>query len=234
MQEKGLKYVKIAVHLVLRPRSPQEAGMKKLMVMVFALLLLANTVSASRGKAIVNLYGTTLSVAANSFTNQDSRYKTFFEVKAAYVLSGNLYLWASHGYFPMRDSWKAWEKKSSFLEDSTVDRTVAKRVIAGGCGFFIGYFEPGEIAVRAEAGACSIANDIESTVNSIATDQLIRSASARQRGLGVRGNLAVTYGLYKNVFAEASLGYMLASDKIEGVRSNLGGFHLALGVGMQL
>ena len=139
--------------------------MKKLMVLVFALFLLANTVSASRGKAIVNLYGTTLSVAANSFTSQDSRYKTFFEVKAAYAVSGNLYLWASHGYFPMRDSWKAWEKKSSFLEDSNVERTVAKRVIAGGCGFFIGYFEPGEFAVRVEAGACSIDNAIESTVS---------------------------------------------------------------------
>jgi len=208
--------------------------MKKLMVLVFALFMLANTVSAARGKAIVNLYGTTLNVAANSFTSQASRNKAFFEAKAAYVVSGNLYLWASHGYLPIRDSWQAWEKKSSFLADSQVERTVGKRVIAGGVGFYIGYFEPGEFAVRVEAGACNIANAIESTVRFIASDQFIRSASARQQGLGARGSLAVTYGLHKSIFAEAALGYMYASDKIDGVRSNLGGLHLALGVGIRL
>lgn len=208
--------------------------MKKLMVLVFAVLLFASTVTASRGKAILNLYGTTLSVAANSFTNQDSRYKVFPEIKAAYPVSGNLYLWASHGYAPLRDSWKSWDKKSSFTEDITVERTVAKRVVAGGCGFFIGYFEPKEFALRVEAGLCSIANAIDLEVSDIDTKQLIRTVSARQWGLGARGNLAFTYGLHKNVFAELSLGYMFASDKIDSVRSSLGGFHLALGLGIQL
>jgi hypothetical protein len=208
--------------------------MKKLMVLVFAVFLLTNTVAAARGKAILNLYGTTLSVAANSFTNQDSRYKVFPEIKVAYPISGNLYLWASHGYAPLRDSWKSWDKKSSFTEDITVERTVAKRVVAGGCGFFIGYFEPGQFALRVEAGLCSIANAIDLEVSAIDTEQLIRTVSARQSGLGARGGLAFTYGLYKNIFAEASLGYMYAAETIDSVRSKLGGFNLALGLGIQL
>ena len=68
----------------------------------------------------------------------------------------------------------------------------------------------------------------------IEPEQFIRSEEASQWGLGGRANLSFTYGLYKSIFAEASLGFMYAPDKIDGVRSNLGGFHLALGLGMQL
>ena len=57
---------------------------------------------------------------------------------------------------------------------------------------------------------------------------------AKQSGIGVRGDLALTYGLYKSIFGEVEVGYMYASDKIDGVRSNLGGFHLALGLGIRL
>ena len=208
--------------------------MKKLMVLVLAVLLFAGTVSASGGKVILNLYGTTLNVAKNNFTDQASRAKAFLEVKAAYAVSANLYVWASHGSFPMRDSWLGWEKKSSFAEDITIERTLSKRVVAGGGGIFIGYFEPGEFAVRAEVGVCSIANAIDSRVSFIATDEFLRNREASQQALGGRGTLSFTYGLYKSVFAEVSLGAMYAPDKIDGVRSNLGGFHLALGLGMQL
>lgn len=208
--------------------------MKKLMVLVLAVFLFAGTVSAASGKLILNLYGTALDVAKNNFTGQASRTKAFFEAKAAYAVSANLYIWASHGNFPLRDSWKSWEKKSSFAEDIAIERTLSKRVVSGGCGFFIGYFEPGEFAVRVEAGICSIANSIDSTVSFIATEEFIRSEETRQRGLGGRGNLSFSYGLHRNIFAEASLGFMYAPDTIDNVRSNLGGFHLALGLGIQL
>ncbi len=208
--------------------------MKKLTALVFIALLSAGTLSAAGGRAILNLYGTALNVAENKFTGQEGGNKIYFEVKAAYAVSGNLYLWASHGQFPLRDSWQSWERKSSFAPDALVERKLGKRVIAGGGGLFIGYFEPGYFAVRAEAGVCHIANDIDAAVSSIATGQFIRSVEGRQRGIGARGGLAVTYGLFRSIFAEASAGYMYASDKIDGVRSNLGGLHLALGLGIQL
>ncbi len=207
--------------------------MKKLLALVFAVLLSAGALSASNGRAILNLYGTALNVAENRFTGQEGGNKIYFEVKAAYAISGNIYLWASHGQFPIRDSWQSWERKGSFSPDALVERKLGKRVIAGGGGIFIGYFEPGQFAIRAEAGVCHIANDIDAEVSSIASGQLIRSLENRQRGIGARGGLAVTYGLYRSVFAEATAGYTYAPDTIDGVRSNLGGFHLALGLGIQ-
>jgi hypothetical protein len=208
--------------------------MKKSLCLVFVVLLTSGFAFAAGGKFIFNLYGNCLHLAANSFTSQDSQYKVFFEAKAAVAVSGNLYLWASHGYFPLRDSWTSWNSKNSFTKDITDERTLAKRIISGGCGFFAGYFEKDQIAMRAEIGICSITNVIDTTISDINTAEFIRAAEARQAGIGVRVNLAFTYGLYKNIFGELSLGYMYASDKIDNVRSNLGGLHLALGLGIQL
>lgn len=212
----------------------KEAFMKKPIGLVLLVLLFSGIATAAGDRVILTLYGNYLNLAENNFTGQASQSKVFFEAKAAVAISGNIYLWASHGYFPLRDSWTGWDSKNSFDADISMKRTLAKRVIAGGCGFFAGYFEEKQIAIRTEVGICSISNDIESIISKIDTNIRLRSDSAKQSGIGVRGNLAFTYGLYKNIFAEASIGYMYASDKIDDVRSNLGGFHLALGLGIQL
>jgi len=208
--------------------------MKKSLYVSVAVLLLAGTLTAGSGKFLLNLYGNCLNLPANSLTGQESQYKVFFEAKAAVAISGNFYLWASHGYFPLSDSWTGWESKNSFVKDISVERTLGKRIIAGGGGIFIGYFEPSQFGLRAEVGLCSIVNDITKQVNAIDTAKFIRSEEARQSGIGVRANLAVTYGLYKSIFAEVSGGYMYAADTVDGVRTSLGGFHLAAGLGIQL
>lgn len=208
--------------------------MKKLAALFIVALLCCAALPAAGGRAILNLYGTALNVADNAYTGQDSRQKVFFEAKAAVAVSGNIYLWASHGYFPMRDSWQSWERKSSFAPDALYQRRLGKRVLAGGAGLYLGYFEPGQLGFRLEAGACHIANDIKATVSYIADDLFIRDLEGRQSGVGGRAGLAVTYGIYRSLFAEVAAGYMYAADKIDGVRSNLGGFHVALGLGMQL
>lgn len=208
--------------------------MKKLAGLVLALILFSGIVSASERRFIFNLYSNYLSLPANSFTSQDSRQKLFLEAKAAVAFSGNLYLWASHGYFPVRDSWTGWDSKGSFAQDISTERTLGKRIIAGGCGVYMGFFEPNQFAIRTELGICRITNRIDATVSSIATSAFIRSEESRQSAIGVRGNLAFTYGFFKNVFAELSGGYMYASAKTGTVRNNLGGFHLSLGLGIQL
>jgi hypothetical protein len=220
--------------LIAPDRIPQEEGMKKFAGWIFAVFLFSGIVSAADGRFIFNIYGNYLSLPANNFTNQDSQQKVFFEAKAAVAVSGNIYLWASHGYFPLHDSWSGWSSKSSFAEDIRSERTLAKRIIAGGGGVFIGFFEKNQLAVRAEIGICSIRNVIDSTISDIASSAFIRSEESSQSGVGMRGNLSFTYGIYKNVFAEISGGYMYAADKIDSVRTNLGGFHLAMGLGIQL
>ena len=208
--------------------------MKKSLCSVLLVFLFSGFAFAAGGKLVFNLYGNCMDLPAHSLTGQDSQYKIFFEAKAAYMVQGNLYLWASHGYFPLHDSWTGWSSKNSFAKDISVERTLAKRIVSGGCGFFAGYFRKDQLAVRGEIGVCSIANAIDTTTSNLNTDALLFAATARQAGIGVRGNLAFAYGLYKNVFGELSVGYMYASKKIDDVRNNLGGFHLQLGLGINL
>jgi len=208
--------------------------MKKSLCLVFMVLLFSGTAFAAGGRLIFTLYGNVLDLPANTYTAQESQYKVYFEAKAAYAFLGNLYLWASHGYFPLRDNWIEWSSKNSFAADLNIDRTLGKRIISAGCGFFAGYFEKNQIAVRMEIGICSIANDIDKTTSRINTKELLLAEATKQAGIGVRGNLAFTYGLYKNIFGELSVGYMYASDKIDDVRTNLGGLHLQLGLGINL
>ena len=148
-----------------------------------------------------------MDLPANNFTGQDSQYKIFFEAKAAYMILGNLYVWASHGYFPLHDSWTGWSSKNSFAKDISVERTLAKRIVSGGCGFFAGYFRKEQFAVRARNRRlfhrqCHRHDDqrSEHQLSSYSAE------TARQAGIGLRGNLAFTYGLYKNVFGELSGG----------------------------
>lgn len=208
--------------------------MKKSLCLVFVVLLTSGFAFAAGGKLIFNLYGNFMDLPVNNYTGQASQYKIFFEAKAAYAISGNTYLWASHGYFPLRDSWAGWNSKNSFVSDIQVERTLGKKIISGGCGFFAGYLEKDQIAVRGEIGICAIDNDIVTTTSKTDTNAFLYDETAKQAGIGVRGNLAFTYGFYKNIFGELSVGYMYASDKIDNVRTNLGGFHLQLGLGINL
>jgi len=86
----------------------------------------------------------------------------------------------------------------------------------------------------AELGVCDITNVIDSTFSNVNTSAVIRTEAARQTGLGFRGSLGVTYGLFKNLFAEISIGYMYSADTIDSVRSKLGGLHYAIGLGIRL
>jgi hypothetical protein len=208
--------------------------MKKSLGVVFLVFLFSTSVFAAGGKLIFNLYGDVLSLPANNYTGQDSQFKIFFEAKAAYLLAGNLYVWASHGYFPIHESWADWSSKNAFSQDINVERTVAKRIIAGGLGFFAGYLHEQQFAIRMEAGICSIANTIDKSISDITTNALLRTEAVRQAGIGLRANLAFTYGLYKNVFAELALGYMHASNTIDNISSSLGGWHLQMGLGINL
>lgn len=208
--------------------------MKKLMVLVLAVFLLAATAPAAGGKLILNAYGTCLDLPANSFTAQESQYKVFAEGKASYLVWRNLYVWASYGTFPLRDDWSGWSSKASFAKDLNYERTLAKRMISAGCGYLIGYLEPAQFAIRGEVGACFVANEIGTDVSQIQSGQLLRTDEARQSGIGLRLNLSVDYGLLKGVFAEISAGYTWAGDTIDDVSTKLGGLHLALGLGIVL
>lgn len=208
--------------------------MKKTIGLVLLVFLFSVSAFAAGGKIIFNLYGNCMSLPLNNFTGQESQLKVFFEAKGAYLLAGNFYAWGSHGYFPLNESWTDWSSKNTFTRDISVERTVAKRMLSGGLGFFAGYLREQQFAVRVEAGICSIANDIDKSISDLTSRALIRIETARQAGIGLRANLAFTYGLYKNVFGELAFGYMQASDTVDSVSAKLGGWHLQMGLGINL
>jgi hypothetical protein len=213
-------------------RIPLEEYMKKLPGVLMAVLLFASSLSAADGKFILTLYGDGLNLPANSFTGQSSQGKVFPEIKMAFIVSRNLYLWAGYGFFPLRDSWEDWSSKGAFAKDVSVERTLTKRILSFGFGYLIGFLEQGQLALRPEIGVCWIVNSIGKDFSAIGSGGLIRSETARQSAIGLRGDLSFAYGLYRNIFAELSGGYMYAADKVGSVRNNLGGFHLAAGLGI--
>jgi hypothetical protein len=211
-----------------------EVCMKKLLSLFVVVFLVSGSLFAAGGKIIFNVYADGLSMPINNLTGQASQYKVYFEAKAAVEIWQNLYLWASHGYLTTNENWTGWSSKDSFEQDIRVERQLAKRIVSGGVGYFIGYFEKDHFAVRADVGICSITNSTDKTTSDINTNEFLHAETAKQGAIGARGNLAFTYGIYKNIFAELSGGYMYVFDKIDDVRTNLGGWHLQLGLGINL
>jgi hypothetical protein len=208
--------------------------MKRVVLFIGVILLFAGVVTASGTKFIFTLHGNYLNVADNTFTSQTGKKKIYAEGKAAVTIYENLYVWGSYGLAPIHDTLSQWSSKATFDADISVARVLEKRVISGGVGFFIGYLEPQEVSLMAELGVCDITNVIDSTFSNVNTSAVIRTEAARQTGLGFRGSLGVTYGLFKNLFAEISIGYMYSADTIDSVRSKLGGLHYAIGLGIRL
>ncbi len=207
--------------------------MKRMVLSLGAILLFAGALTASETKFIFTLQTNYLNVANNAFTSQTGKKKIYAEGKAAVTIYQNLYLWGSYGAFPIHDTLTQWSSKAAFDADISIARVLEKRVISGGIGFFIGYLEPQELSVKTEIGVCSITNVIDWTFTNIVTDTIVKSDEAKQAGVGLRGNLGVTYGLFKNLFAEISIGYMYSADTINGVKSKLGGLHYGLGLGIR-
>jgi hypothetical protein len=208
--------------------------MKRMIVLLGMVSLCAGILPAEKSKLILTVHGNYFSLAKNNLTSQSSETKVFAEGKAAVTFSGNLYAWGSFGFFPLKDGWDAWSSKAVFEADLHVDRKLDKQVFSGGVGYFIGFFALNEIAVRLELGACYITNDIGSAYNTISSGDTVKTVTASQSAFGGRANLGITYGFYKKLFGEATIGFMYAPDKSGGERSNLGGFNLSLGIGIKL
>jgi hypothetical protein len=208
--------------------------MKRLMISVCFVFLFTGGLLFSESKFFFTVQSDYFQITKNNYTGQSGKKKVFIEGKAAVRLFGNFYGWGSYGFFPIKDSWTEWSGKNVFEKDVNVDRTLKKRVFSLGAGYFIGFFEPNEFAVKTEIGICSITNIIDSSYSYISSKAPIRSTNGRQSGIGLRTNLGVTYGLLKNVFGEVAMSFMIVSDTKDSVKSNLGGFSLSAGLGIVL
>lgn len=206
--------------------------MKRVLLLLVVIVLFSSILSASRTRFTFTIYGNYLTIEDDAFKAQYGGKKIYPEAKVTATLFGNIYLWGSYGFFPSHYNWTEWSNKGLVLADIEGERTADKRIMSGGVGFFAGYIEPSNFSLKLEVGICSITNDIESTRNFIDTKEFIDSEETKQSGVGVRGRLGVTYGLYKKLFSELSLSYMYAADKVDDKWVNLGGIQVSIGLGL--
>jgi len=200
---------------------------------VFVLLILFTSVFVSAKDFMVTVYCDFLSVADDDYKEEYGGRKFFPEIKIAFRIKGNIYLWGSCGFLPAGDSWNEWSNKGVVESDVEVKNRSQKLFFSGGLGYYVGYIAKNDMAIKAELGFCSTTHSIEITANQITTNEVLRSEKSKDSGIGIRGNLGATYGLLKNVFAEASIGYMYVWSKVNDETINAGGFRLAIGLGMK-
>ena len=149
----------------------------------------------------------------------------------ALKITGNIFVWGSYAAFSSGNSGLKWSHKGLEVADIEVNDTLDRAIISGGLGYYVGLIEKGEFAVKIELGACKISNTEETVSSKIAGGSVISSEERTNSGIGIRGNLGITYGLYKNLFAEIAGGYLYATTKVEDYSINLGGLRFSLGLG---
>lgn len=201
--------------------------------LIFILLLLLTSVFISAKNFTLTLYCDYLSIADATYEEEYGGKKIFPEAKITFRVKGNFYLWGSAGFLPASYGWEEWSNKGIVNSDIDAKNTSHKFFYAGGLGYYAGYRDPAEFSVSLEVGACATNNTIDITAKQTTTNNVVRSEEITESGIGLRGNLGVTYGLIKNVFAEASVGYMYVWDKRDDENFNAGGLRLAIGLGMK-
>jgi hypothetical protein len=203
--------------------------MKKTFTLI--LIILCFSILAPAKTFTITIYGNYFSTADPDISDLYGKKKYFPEGKISLKIAGNFFIWGSYGAFSSGNSGLKWSHKGLEEADIRVKDTLNKNIISGGLGYYIGYIAKDEFAVKIEAGVCKITNTQETVSSQIVGGSIITSEKETDSGIGFRGNLGVTYGFYKNFFAEASGGYLYATAKVEDYTVNLGGFRLSLGLG---
>jgi hypothetical protein len=204
--------------------------MKRALIVVLILMLFPVFISAQT--FIFSISGNRLATADSTYKTRYGKAAYFPEGKLAVRIGGNIYLWGSCGFLTSNYRWQGWSNKGEIVPDIQGESVLDKLIISGGLGFYAGFFRPGDFAVKFEAGVCRITDTIDTTITKIVGGEQVSFAGEKQAGTGFRGNIGVTYGLYKHLFAEVSVGYLHATDTKDNTKIKLGGFRLAVGLGI--
>lgn len=208
--------------------------MKRALLLIFLVLFLAATVSAKTFMISVN--GNYFSIADPVYEELYGSEKYYPEGKISLKITGNLFVWGSYGFLSASKNWEAWSHKGVVNADLNVEKITDKTIMAAGIGFFIGYIEEYQFAIKIEAGICHISNEVVTDTSFNTNSDQFASESLTESGIGIKGNLGITYGFFKNFFAELNIGYLYATEAaaIEDNESiKLGGLKVALGIGIR-
>ncbi|UCH98403.1 MAG: hypothetical protein JSV88_16595 [Candidatus Aminicenantes bacterium] len=201
--------------------------------LIFILVIFLGSVFISAERVVFTISGNYFSISDADYKERYGETKYFPEGKISLRISGNFYLWGSCGFFSSSYSWEEWSNKGVIYADIKGENVLDKLIISGGLGYYVGFLRQNDISIKVEVGACRITNTIGITKNMIPTKEIVSVEEKEEAGTGIRGNLGVTYGIYKNnLFAELAAGYLYATDKVDDERIKLGGFQVTLGLGL--
>lgn len=204
--------------------------MKRKLILILVIFLSSVYISAQN--VILSVSGSRIAIADSEDKALYGGTKYFPEGKLALRLKGNFYLWSSLGFLSTHYGWEEWSNKGVVAADTQGKNVLDKLIISGGLGYYLGFLRKNDISIKLEVGVCRITNSIELSKNRIQTNETVNVEEQKEVGIGIRGNLGITYGIYKNIFAEVTGGYLLATDKVDDKRVKLGGFQLTMGLGI--
>jgi hypothetical protein len=193
----------------------------------FVALILVTSVVISAKDFTLTLYGDYLSIADSNYKSIYGGNKFLPEVKLTFRYKGNFYLFGSWGYLPAKYKWDKWSNKGQVDAD-------LKIFFSTGIGYWIGYIDRGQLAIKVEMGPCVTYNNTKITETAVSTQNVTVTEQDKQWGVGLRGAFGISYGLTRNIFTEANVGYMYVWAKnTDGDYINAGGFRLAMGMGLK-
>ena len=183
--------------------------MKKTLSLLFLLVLVSGGLKAGQ-KFTATFTGSVLFPGDSGY--KDVYGKTGFlpEFKAGYALSESLYLWAGYGFL-----YKKGQTPVLKLEAKS-----SQHFLSLGAGY------------RGTLSA-SLGFEADLGLVLVAYKEEAMGTSASGTAFGFRADAGLTYALFGPVFALAEVGYLYASDKIEGETITPGGFKAGLGLGVK-
>ncbi len=186
----------------------------------------------------------TLTLKGAYLPSEDDAYIDLYD-KAKYApegeieirFSGNFYFWGSYCLVTGNSEWPEWSSKSLVDPDFRWEITSSKHLVAFGAGYFIGLNEPGEISIKLEAGVCLIINNDVSDKFLEVSNTITDTITEKTTKIGAIGEMGATYGLWKSLFAEASVAYIYSTETRliddEETRVQLGGLKIGVGLGIK-
>lgn len=183
--------------------------MKKALILLFILGIIGGVLQAAENFSAA-ISGSILFPGDSGYKDVYGKSAFFPELKAGYALSEKLFVWAGYGFL-----YKKGETPVLKLEAKS-----SQHFLSLGAGY---------------RGMLSASLGYEAGVGLVlvAYKEEAMSTSASGTAFGFRADAGLTYALTGPVFALAEVGYLYASDKVNGETVKPGGFKAGLGLGVK-
>ena len=185
--------------------------MKKLISISLMILFLWISVYADE-KFMVTAAGSFLMPSDKNYKEIYGKGKFYPEIKAGYKIYRDFYIWAGYGFFSAR---------GTTIPTLNEEAESSQNFLSLGAGYSKKITN--RLEYKLELGAFSVSYKEEAMEEKV-------TGSA----LGFRLEGGIVFDLIKTFFAEMTIGYLKASDTVEGISIKLGGFKIGIGFGVRI